>query len=303
MKPFFSIIIPTYNRGHFISTAINSVINQSHNNWELLIIDDGSTDNTQELISDYTDERIIYIKQKNKERSAARNHGIRLAKGKWVCFLDSDDYYENNHLSNFKNFIDKNNDFVGLISSGVSLTGTINRRKDFLNLNLDNPLKEVWNKFLLPTQVCIHHSVLIDNKFNEKLSLWEDTHLWLRIIAQYPAHQIKTYTCVQVLHNQGTVYQLFEKIKPNAIELEIEAVKGLFIEYRDIISNYLTPKDLQNHVDKKYRMFLYQARQNKQPGTSLIIWMKAIKNQPSFYLFTELPKIFINVLGIGIHVK
>jgi len=73
---FFSIILPTYNRAHFLPRAIESVIKQDYDNWELIIVDDGSTDNTKSLVQEFiqNDIRIRYIWQKNVERSAARNH-------------------------------------------------------------------------------------------------------------------------------------------------------------------------------------------------------------------------------------
>ena len=84
MNPFFSIIIPTYNRAHLISKAIESVIAQTFENWELIIVDDGSTDETKDLILSYQNKvaRIRYIYQQNAERSAARNNGIDKSKGK-----------------------------------------------------------------------------------------------------------------------------------------------------------------------------------------------------------------------------
>ena len=97
-KPFFSIIIPTYNRAKTILSTIQSVLNQSFHNWELLIIDDGSTDNTKSLIKSFIDKRIIYIYQENSERSEARNNGIVNAKGDYICFIDSDDLFHKNHL-------------------------------------------------------------------------------------------------------------------------------------------------------------------------------------------------------------
>ena len=95
MNPYFSIIIPAFNRAHLISKAIDSVIAQTFEDWELIIVDDGSTDNTKDLICNYQekDSRINYIFQKNAERSAARNNGIANAKGEYICFLDSDDYW------------------------------------------------------------------------------------------------------------------------------------------------------------------------------------------------------------------
>lgn len=103
----FSIIIPTYNRAHMISRGIESVINQTYTNWELIIIDDGSTDNTKEVVESYNDSRIQYYWQKNQERSVARNNGIGKAKGDWICFLDSDDWYDKDCLKFYHDIIIK----------------------------------------------------------------------------------------------------------------------------------------------------------------------------------------------------
>ena len=121
-EPFFSIIIPTYNREEYISTAIQSIKNQSFKNWELIIIDDGSTDNTQGIVQEYlSDSRVRYFYQKNQERSASRNNGIKHSNGNWICFLDSDDYYHETHLQRFKDLIDKNKSKPGLYLCGFSI--------------------------------------------------------------------------------------------------------------------------------------------------------------------------------------
>jgi glycosyltransferase involved in cell wall biosynthesis len=106
--PFFSIILPTYNRASFLSRSIGSVLIQDFQDWELLIIDDGSTDHTKEIVNSFNDQRIKYIYQENSERSAARNHGIKLATAEWICFLDSDDEYLQEHLKIFHKEIESN---------------------------------------------------------------------------------------------------------------------------------------------------------------------------------------------------
>ena len=98
----FSIIIPTYNRASFLPKAIESVLAQTYTEWELIIVDDGSTDNTKEVVSKYNDSRITYIYQKNAERSAARNNGILHANGNYICFMDSDGYLAANRLELLK---------------------------------------------------------------------------------------------------------------------------------------------------------------------------------------------------------
>ena len=98
--PYFSIILPTYNRSELLKKAIGSIMTQTYNDWELIIVDDGSTDDTKAIVETFTqnDPRIKYLYQINSERSAARNNGINNAKGEYVCFLDSADYFSANRL-------------------------------------------------------------------------------------------------------------------------------------------------------------------------------------------------------------
>jgi glycosyltransferase involved in cell wall biosynthesis len=91
-KPTVSVILPTYNRAHLVGRAIQSVLDQTYQDFEIIVVDDGSKDNTEEVINGFTDTRIRYVKhQQNKGGSAARNTGIKFAKGKYIAFQDSDD--------------------------------------------------------------------------------------------------------------------------------------------------------------------------------------------------------------------
>ena len=87
--PFFSIIIPLYNKELFIKATINSVLNQTFNDFELIIVDDGSTDNSHQIVSKYQDSRILLIKQENQGVSEARNSGIKLSKSNYIAFLEA----------------------------------------------------------------------------------------------------------------------------------------------------------------------------------------------------------------------
>ena len=99
MKPFFSVVIPTYDRADLIGLTLDSVLAQEFAAWEMLIVDDGSKDNTAAVVRPYlVDSRIEYLPKKNAERGAARNYGLAHAQGEYVLFLDSDDRLHSDHL-------------------------------------------------------------------------------------------------------------------------------------------------------------------------------------------------------------
>ena len=95
MDELVSVIMPSYNTGEYIAASIEFVLAQTYPNWELLIVDDCSTDSTVEVIRRYQDPRIILLKNKTNSGAAlSRNYGLREAKGRWIAFLDSDDTWE-----------------------------------------------------------------------------------------------------------------------------------------------------------------------------------------------------------------
>jgi len=99
-NPFFSIVIPAYNRAYILPETIGSIQEQSFENWEVIVVDDGSKDSTRELVESLSieDKRIRYVYQSNAERSVARNNGADHALGNYLMFLDSDDKYAPGHL-------------------------------------------------------------------------------------------------------------------------------------------------------------------------------------------------------------
>ena len=104
--PFFSIVIPTYNRANLIALTLRSVQAQEYTNFEVLIIDDGSKDNTAEIVRPFlADPRFQYLPKTNNERGAARNYGLDRAQGEYVIFLDSDDLFHPNHLATLQTAI------------------------------------------------------------------------------------------------------------------------------------------------------------------------------------------------------
>ena len=109
MNPFFSIILPTFNQANFLKKSIESVFNQSYKNWELIIIDNYSSDETEKVINFFKDSRVRSYKIRNKNILAkSRNLGIKKSKSDWICFIDSDDTWYPKKLEVTKNFIDQN---------------------------------------------------------------------------------------------------------------------------------------------------------------------------------------------------
>jgi glycosyltransferase involved in cell wall biosynthesis len=298
----FSIILPTYNRAKKISLAIQSVLDQSISDWELIVVDDGSTDETKSVVSTYIDRRIQYFHQPNSERAAARNLGIEKATNKWICFLDSDDYYLPNHLETFQNHIDiyaEEKPFLATLS--YTETNEIRTKNSKIHIQFNEAIaKEILRSTsITPINVCILKEFLEHNKFEEeyKKAYWEDTHLWIRLSIKFSFNQIEEYTSVLVQHENRSVDS---RVSISRVNDHVGMIKGLYFNYPDV-QNVFSKEEFISYCDRKFRTFLYVTRQNKQVFTALIIWMKSIRNKFSFYLLTEFPKIFINFIGIGIH--
>lgn len=186
-NPLVSVIIPTYNRGDLIEYTINSVLNQSYQNFEIIIMDDGSTDNTKSVVKRIKDERLIYKWQKNSGKPAsARNSGLKLAKGEFIAFLDSDDIWFNKKLEiQIKEF--KKNPDIHMLSTNVVLFRK-NYYEIFLNIkrNKKIPFKELIKKNIIATSSVMLRRVVIEKVgyFDEdvKLKAVEDYEYWLRIL-------------------------------------------------------------------------------------------------------------------------
>jgi len=215
----FSIILPTFNRAHMIHLAIESVLNQTYKDLELIIIDDGSTDKTKDIIDKYIekDNRVKYLHQKNKERSAARNKGIKEAIGDWICFLDSDDIYHTNHLEEFKNLIKKTDSKRGLYFSGLSY-GKYSESKEQYDLSHKNNIEFVLLNTIGTPRACVHKSIILKHQFNEKIRIGEDRELWSRILKNHPLYWHNKKTFIEIEHpnrsvNLGTEIENLKTLK------------------------------------------------------------------------------------------
>ena len=191
--PFISIVIPTFNRAEYISKALNSVIDQTFKDWELIIVDNNSTDHTDKIINQYTDPRIRYLKIKNDGVIAkSRNLGIEVSKGEWIAFLDSDDWWTEDKLEICLKNIDQEVDFIyHNISFVVEKSKSYFKTKKNVGRQLKKPvLKDLLIGVIDHGNPIVNSSVIVRKKLltriggiseNKKLVASEDFHTWLRI--------------------------------------------------------------------------------------------------------------------------
>ena len=184
-----SIVIPTYNRRELLVRALQSVLDQSFQDWEVLVIDDGSEDNSSQVVDRLRDRRLHYVRQEHRGVSAARNAGIRLARFPWISFLDSDDYWKPTKLARQLETLKRWAHYL------VAYTDEIWIRRG----KRVNP-KKIHRKYsgwiyhrclplciISPSSVLIHRRVLEEQGlFDEALPVCEDYELWLRIASRYP---------------------------------------------------------------------------------------------------------------------
>ena len=193
-NPLVSVIIPTYNRGWIVKEAINSVLAQDFTDFELIIVDDGSTDNTQDILSSYK-KNIVVLMQKNKGVSSARNRGIVSASGRFIAFLDSDDLWLSQKLSTQVDFFNANPDALICQTEEKWLRNGIrvNPKKRHKKLSGDIFEPSLYLCLVSPSAVMIKHSLFEKTgMFDETLPACEDYDMWLRISCRYPVYLIDT---------------------------------------------------------------------------------------------------------------
>lgn len=185
-NPQVSIVIPVYNGDRYIAEAIDSVLAQTYQNFEIVVVDDGSTDQTAQVLQQYSD-RIWVVKQANQGVAIARNRGIALAQGHWIAFLDADDSFLPNKLA-AQMAVAEANPHLGIVHSGwrrVSATGelllTVEPWHQIPQLNLESWLR--W-KPVLPSAMLFRRDWLEKaGGFDPRFPPAEDTDLVLRLAA------------------------------------------------------------------------------------------------------------------------
>jgi glycosyltransferase involved in cell wall biosynthesis len=191
IKPKVSVIIPTYNRAHIITRAIQSVLDQTYKDFEIIIVDDGSTDNTESVVKSFNDNRIIYIRSNNTNKgvASARNIGIKLSKAEYIAFQDSDDVWYPYKLEKIMKVIEDHSNIDFIYSYGKVLRqGTfirdVGKNPGINNISKKELIINLFRSNSIPTQgVVVRKDKIIKvGGFDESFISASDHELWLRLI-------------------------------------------------------------------------------------------------------------------------
>lgn len=312
----FSIIIPLYNKAQYVFKCIESVMNQSFRDFELIIINDGSTDNSMGVVKLFKDSRIKVIEQNNSGVSSARNYGVKVAKNDFIAFLDADDWWSPNYLEEIHGLIRKYPK-AGLwaakyykVRNGHNIEANIGLENNFQDGYI-NYIKSYTETMWMP----VTSSSFVSRKpvfdefggFNPELRIGEDFDLWIRIALKY---KIAFFNKPLVYYNQDV------NIQNRAIGgLKIYKPENHYIFHLDNLKEQeKSNPELKQLLDKlRLRaLFRYHVKRKYPKETKQIIKEINFKVQPlSWRMKYKLPVWLVrtwlkfrgNLSGIKNHIK
>lgn len=218
IKPVFTVVVPTYNQAQYLGHALDSLINQSFPLWEAVVVNDGSTDSTPEVMEEYfrKDKRIRCFHKENGGVATALNVGIKNSMGNWICWLSSDDLFEPDKLETHFKAI---NDYpeIKFFHSHWYLLLEETKQKIAPPLWLQIPPTEFqvtrffWANYIHGNAIAVHRTVFDQvGLFNESLRQGQDFDMWLRISERFVSFYIDKRTCVTRIHKGQTTNSFVE---------------------------------------------------------------------------------------------
>jgi len=231
--PLVSVVIPTYNRADLVLKAIKSVLGQTFTDFEVLVCDDGSTDNTEEAIKSINHGKIRYLKQENKGPGAARNLGIKHARGEIISFLDSDDLWLSDHLKYVVEFFELYLE-AGMVYTNSEIVFSDDSRRqdiDYSYKRIEIPHAEKKKRFWLYDGLVFDYYLerhmnatpctsvkreVFDavGMFNEEMSSAQDMEMWIRIANKFRVGVVKKVT-VHILAQKNSISETVSTYKHN----------------------------------------------------------------------------------------
>lgn len=283
-NPRVSVIIPTYNRAHMIVECLDSVLNQTYGDFEAIVVDDGSTDDTEKVVKPYLD-RITYIKQENQGNAAARNAGIREAKGEILAFNDSDDLWLPDKLERQVRYLDEHPDVDMVCGNGVffgdqKIEGKkVIPDKRAVPLESDGvTLKAIFMKSSIrtPTIVARRHVIEATGGFDPDFKVCVDLDFAFRVLMKFKVAFINQ-PLFKLRRHTGHIGGDSER----RTLFNIKAIEKLLREYpeaRDLIG--------QDNINKRLAYRYYRLggiyRKKKRKSEALEAFKKALSYRP-FY--------------------
>jgi glycosyltransferase involved in cell wall biosynthesis len=263
-----SVIMPAFNVEAYISEAIHSVIRQTYPHWELIVVDDGSTDKTREIVDGYMreDPRIRYIHQKNSGPAAARNRGIQASRGRYIAFLDSDDIWYLDKLEKQMDFLSSHpgyvvyggRNYIRKGGSGFKESGQIRLFKNFDSIR-ENFEYILFHPNLTITSTVLFEKSLLDKTgyFDESLHICEDDHLFIRMAALSYFHALNEPVDYRRKHDEsitGSGEMRIASYKYRAILRALKMIPDhlLDIKKSDLLSRWLLTYSIDAFNNAKY---------------------------------------------------
>lgn len=273
-----SLVVPTYNRASLLPKTLRSLQAQRHSDFEIIIVDDGSTDNTEAIVQPFLNSSTRYIRKDNAERAAARNFGARLATGRYINFFDSDDLALPDHTAQAAHLIDSLNDpeWFHLAFEWVTPQGIVFRKVNQYHGQTLNDQLAAGN-LLSCNGVFIRRDILLQHPFNEArvLSGSEDYELWLRLSARYPLHYSNTITSQVVDHDTRSV----RTISGQKLIARIEKLL-LCVEHDPQVNSYYEKRVMLIHAEAWSYVALILAGQRSWKCRSLSCLILALFHSP-----------------------
>lgn len=269
--PKFSVIIPLYNKAAYIQNTLKTVLEQEFFDFEIIVVDDGSTDNSDQIVKSISDERIHYFYQENQGASQARNKAIELASGEYLALLDADDVWDSHHLKTINQLIIEHpkqkvfatgiriQDQYGIQEAKYDLIDPEKKIIDFFKNSLAAPI-------LSGSTTVFHNSIPEEiGKFDTEIFSNQDTDYWIRIGMKYPVvftpKTTTTYTFVlgslsnkRYSFNQKTDFSKFDQYLKSNHDLAKYISYNRLSAYINctLVGDNKNAKALKNKIERKY---------------------------------------------------
>lgn len=197
----FTVVIPLYNKEQSIANTIQSVLDQTFKDFEIVVVNDGSTDKSVERVKEFDDSRIRIIDKPNGGVSSARNRGIADAKYEWIAFLDGDDWWEREHLEEINRMMELYLEDKVFTTSFIRSNQSMPEDNDNSIVVIENYFKEALRRNVTWTSIMCAHKSVFENVgvFNERLNRGEDLDVWARIGKKYRYVKSNKITAVYVV--------------------------------------------------------------------------------------------------------